>query len=176
MKEFQRRVQRTIVYVTHDQAEAFGLADRIAVTRRVRIEQVGSPEEIYQRPATAFVAGFVGSAMNLFRARRVAGGAMSIDGGGVLACKPPYGAPDEILIGFRAAEIAEAPGEGRIEIEAEIETAEFIGSAFLAHCRADGVSFQAIVAECPKPRERRKLFLDLARLHFFNPASGSRIG
>ncbi len=177
LKEFQRRTARTVVYVTHDQAEALGLADRIAVMCNGRIEQIGTPEEIYARPATEFVAGFVGTPeMNLWRARRVAGGAMFIDGGLVLACKPPYGASDEILIGFRPAEIVEAPGKGRIEIEAEIETAEFIGSAFLAHCRADGVSFQAIVAECPKPRERRKLFLDLARLHFFDPATGSRLG
>ncbi len=177
LKKFQRRAARTVIYVTHDQAEALGLADRIAVMRSGGIEQIGTPEEIYARPATEFVAGFVGTPeMNLLRARRAADGAISIGGSLLLACEPPNGARDEILIGFRPGEIAEAPGEGRIEIETEIEAAEFAGSAFLAHCRTDGVAFQAILAECPNPHERRKLFLDLARLHFFDPATGSRIG
>jgi ABC-type sugar transport system ATPase subunit len=176
LKEFQRRTARTIVYVTHDQAEALGLADRIAVMRAGRIEQIGTPEEIYARPASQFIAGFVGTPeMNLLRARRAAAGAVSIDGGLALACEPPPAARDEVVIGFRPDEIAEAPAQGRIEIEAEIETAEFTGSAFLAHCRAGAVPFRAIVSERPHPRERRRLFLDRARLHFFDPATGSRI-
>ncbi|MFH0946174.1 MAG: ABC transporter ATP-binding protein [Planctomycetota bacterium] len=62
IRDIQRSTQRTAVYVTHDRAEALALADRIAVLRNGRIEQVGKPEDLYDRPATPFVAGFVGDA------------------------------------------------------------------------------------------------------------------
>jgi putative spermidine/putrescine transport system ATP-binding protein len=61
LKAIQREVGITFVFVTHDQEEALTLSDRVAVFNRGRIEQVGSPREVYGRPATAFVAGFVGT-------------------------------------------------------------------------------------------------------------------
>jgi putative spermidine/putrescine transport system ATP-binding protein len=61
LKALQRQVGITFVYVTHDQEEALGMSDRLAVFNLGRIEQIGTPEEIYERPATAFVAGFVGA-------------------------------------------------------------------------------------------------------------------
>src|SRR5262249_38469275 len=70
----------TTLYVTHDQAEAMVTSDRIAVMREGRIEQVGTPREIYERPATAFVAGFVGRA-NLLRGRLEAEGQILLAGG-----------------------------------------------------------------------------------------------
>jgi putative spermidine/putrescine transport system ATP-binding protein len=62
LKALQRKVGITFVFVTHDQDEALGMADRVAVFNHGRIEQIGTPEEVYEHPATAFVAGFVGSA------------------------------------------------------------------------------------------------------------------
>jgi ABC-type sugar transport system ATPase subunit len=64
LRELQQRLKVTTVYVTHDQAEAMSLTQRIAVMRAGRIEQVGTPEEIYNRPANRFVAGFFGDGMN----------------------------------------------------------------------------------------------------------------
>jgi putative spermidine/putrescine transport system ATP-binding protein len=61
LKALQRQVGITFVYVTHDQEEALGMSDRLAVFNHGRIEQVGTPEQIYEHPATAFVAGFVGA-------------------------------------------------------------------------------------------------------------------
>src|SRR5690242_15956479 len=70
IKKLHRRVATTIVYVTHDQVEAMTLADRIVVMRGGVIEQVGTPEQVYNRPATMFVAGFIGSPMmNFLRCR-----------------------------------------------------------------------------------------------------------
>ena len=60
LKRIQREVGITFVYVTHDQEEALTMSDRIAVMNRGRVEQVGDPEEVYERPATTFVAGFIG--------------------------------------------------------------------------------------------------------------------
>jgi putative spermidine/putrescine transport system ATP-binding protein len=68
LKALQRRVGITFVYVTHDQSEALGMSDRVAVFHQGRIEQVGSPEDVYERPQTVFVADFVG-ASNVFDAR-----------------------------------------------------------------------------------------------------------
>jgi putative spermidine/putrescine transport system ATP-binding protein len=68
LRSLQRRLGKTSIYVTHDQTEALALSDRIAVLSHGRIEQIGTPGEIYERPATAFVADFIGSS-NLFKAR-----------------------------------------------------------------------------------------------------------
>jgi len=71
----QKRLKTTMVFVTHDQTEAMTMGDRIAVMRNGRVEQIGTPDEIYNRPATLFVAGFVGAPpMNFFQGE--------IDGGG----------------------------------------------------------------------------------------------
>src|SRR5438477_3538618 len=70
LKSLQRRLGKTAIYVTHDQTEALALSDRIAVLSHGHIEQIGTPAEIYERPATAFVAEFIGSS-NLFPARVV---------------------------------------------------------------------------------------------------------
>jgi spermidine/putrescine ABC transporter ATP-binding subunit len=70
LRRLQRRLGKTSIYVTHDQTEALALSDRIAVLSHGRIEQIGTPSEIYERPATTFVADFIGSS-NLFQARVV---------------------------------------------------------------------------------------------------------
>src|SRR2546428_10197920 len=61
LKSIQERLSMTFIYVTHDQEEALTMSDRLAVMDRGRVEQVGSPAEVYERPATSFVAGFVGA-------------------------------------------------------------------------------------------------------------------
>src|SRR6185503_7816006 len=70
LKRLQHRLGKTAIYVTHDQTEALALSDRIAVLSHGRIEQIGTPADIYERPATAFVAEFIGSS-NMLRARIV---------------------------------------------------------------------------------------------------------
>src|SRR6266513_2332598 len=74
LKSLQRRLGKTTIYVTHDQTEALALSDRIAVLSHGHIEQIGTPDEIYERPATSFVAEFIGSS-NLLTARIVGHGA-----------------------------------------------------------------------------------------------------
>jgi len=82
LRELQRRLRKTTIYVTHDQTEALALSDRIAVLSHGRIEQVGTPREIYERPATEFVANFIGTA-NLVKAQTlgVTDGRLSVEVG-----------------------------------------------------------------------------------------------
>ena len=80
LKALQRRVNITFVYVTHDQGEALSMSDRLAVFDHGRIEQIGTPAEVYEHPATAFVAGFVGvsNVCDAELARRLTGSARSL--------------------------------------------------------------------------------------------------
>jgi ABC-type Fe3+/spermidine/putrescine transport system ATPase subunit len=97
--DIQRRTRRTAVYVTHDRAEALALADRIAVMHRGVIEQIGTPGELYERPATAFVAGFVGDVNRLE-------GRIAARDGDALVVEGPFGA-----VRGRAPENSAAPGD-----------------------------------------------------------------
>ena len=81
IRELHQRLQTTTVYVTHDQIEAMTMADRIVVLQGGHIEQIGTPLELYDRPANTFVAGFIGSpAMNLIPAVSAGPGAATVDG------------------------------------------------------------------------------------------------
>ena len=146
IKKLHRRLQETIVYVTHDQVEAMTLADRIVVLESGRIGQVGTPDDIYQRPTDRFVAGFIGSPpMNFLPAtveraserfalrlsmRTVDPGACTADG----ACAPWVGRA--IQFGVRPGE----PGVGASAIdwprlEAEVEVVEPLGAENLVTFR-----------------------------------------
>lgn len=88
LRNLQRRLGKTSIYVTHDQTEALALSDRIAVLSHGRIEQIGTPADIYERPATAFVAEFIGSS-NMLHARidgAVEGGTMVVTETGLRLC------------------------------------------------------------------------------------------
>jgi iron(III) transport system ATP-binding protein len=100
----------TTVYVTHDQAEAMVTSDRIAVMNAGRLEQVGTPEEVYDRPATAFVAGFIGRT-NLLRGRIVGDGLVECDGGLRLVAVSAAGHPrdEAVAVSIRPHAIALAP-------------------------------------------------------------------
>jgi multiple sugar transport system ATP-binding protein len=129
-----RRIKKTMVFVTHDQTEAMTLAHRIVVMNRQRIEQVGTPSEIYSRPATLFVATFVGSpAMNILAVARVADESARLhvklgDGTVIETAVPAVALAHEpaLRIGLRpeALQLC-APGTGLTN--AKVDFAEFMG-------------------------------------------------
>ena len=89
IKQNHQRLKTTTVYVTHDQIEAMTMADRIVVMNDGRIEQIGSPLELYDRPANRFVGGFIGSpAMNMFEGRIEGGAFLAADGTRIAARRP----------------------------------------------------------------------------------------
>ena len=83
LKRIQHEVGQTMVYVTHDQVEAMGMADRIAVMDRGQLQQYGSPDDLYERPANTFVARFIGSVLNNFLTARYADGVLHIGDGSI---------------------------------------------------------------------------------------------
>src|SRR5204863_9168073 len=94
IRQIQRQLGITTVYVTHDQEEALSLSDRVVVMSEGRIEQIGTPFEIYNFPATPFVASFVGT-LNVLSAdvTDAADGKLRVDGQDILASKPIADAP-----------------------------------------------------------------------------------
>jgi multiple sugar transport system ATP-binding protein len=125
IKALHAKVGTTSIYVTHDQIEAMTLADRIVVLNQGRIEQQGSPLELYRRPANTFVAGFIGSpAMNFFEARMVSsdGAAMAeLSGGGVVPVGPVHaGAGEPVIIGIRPEHFAIAPSASALSGTVEL--------------------------------------------------------
>jgi ABC-type sugar transport system ATPase subunit len=177
LRRFQRATARTVIYVTHDQLEALALADRVAVLRSGRVEQVGPPAELYGRPANQFVASFVGQPpMNLIRTTVSPDGAALLTGKTRLEIAPPLGAAVEVTIGVRPESLGTQPAPGRIDIEIEIERVEFSGARYLV---TGSLGESKIATETGKRRtvgEQLKLYVDPAALHFFDSLSGKRIG
>ncbi len=146
LKALQRRSQTTFVYVTHDQGEALAMADRIAVMNAGRIEQVGTPEHIYTRPETRFVAHFIGDT-NLFNARvveRDPGGELVLDAAGLTVRVVDSGqhAPgDEIDVSLRPEKIRiGAPQDPRPGHTATVASVIFLGPLTRYQVTAGGLS------------------------------------
>ena len=179
IKKLHRQLAVTLIYVTHDQVEAMTLADRLVVMNAGIAEQIGTPIDLYERPASTFVAGFIGSpAMNLLPAIVRADGAIEMAPGLSIrlpAASPPPGA---VLLGIRPEHLLPANGAGAT-FHLDVDVTEQPGADTLAHGRlADGL--EAVVRLPGTQRvdagERVPLHVDPARLHLFDPASGRRAG
>ncbi|MBQ1075812.1 ABC transporter ATP-binding protein [Micromonospora sp. C31] len=166
LRALHDRLGATMVHVTHDQTEALVLADRIAVLRDGRIEQVGTPDEIWRTPATTFVARFVGSpAMNLLPAD----GPLRPDGAVV-----PGANQDGTQIGFRPEAVALDAAEGAA---ATVERVEVVGEDAYAYLALDGG--HRIVARVPAARRPGRgaavrVGVRWADAHVFHAGSGRR--
>jgi sn-glycerol 3-phosphate transport system ATP-binding protein len=171
IRRLQRTLKTTSLYVTHDQLEAMTLADRLVVMNAGRIEQLGKPTELYERPASLFVAGFIGSPpMNFFELgllREKAGAAL------------PALSDDTDIIGVRPDGIALAePEEPSIPLKAAVELIEPVGGESHLHLRLES-SDQLIVVEVPGRPDlaegaRVTAHLLVRALHPFNRHSGQR--
>jgi multiple sugar transport system ATP-binding protein len=186
VEELHRRLDKTIVYVTHDQVEAMTMGDRVAVLRDGRLEQVDAPQALYDHPASLFVAAFMGSpAMNLLRGRLGAEGARCVLELGsrrvslpdeLLERRPALmqRAGEEVVVGIRPEALA-AAGPARPTLEGEVKLVESLGSEVLAHLEVDAVSVRGRVIARLEPTvpvatgERLAVVADPARFHFFDP-------
>ncbi len=173
----------TTLFVTHDQEEALALAERLVVLRAGRVEQIGAPVEIYERPANRFVAGFFGSPSPSFFEGRLAisEGRLWFDSGAVrvaviepLASSMAGTVERPIVMGVRpeAVRLAPWPNHERQEcaIEGTVKSVEFVGSRTLVEAvTTDGARFTAAVATSDGVAvgESRRFFVDVERLMFF---------
>jgi multiple sugar transport system ATP-binding protein len=124
IKQFQQRVGVTTIYVTHDQVEAMGMGDRIAVIDHGRIRQLGTPAEIYDDPADLFVASFVGAPpMNLIK-----------HNGGYLGFRPENFLPREMIANGACAEFS-----------FRVERSEYLGSERIVYGEIEGAETRQII-------------------------------
>jgi multiple sugar transport system ATP-binding protein len=176
IKSLHRRLGTTMIYVTHDQIEAMTMADRIVVMQAGKIEQVGSPLELYDRPANAFVAQFIGSpAMNLFPAVARSGDLVLQRGKGT-GLKAPAGVREgqTVLIGKRPEEIA-LVAEG--ELEAVVENIEPTGAETFVEARLGDQLISVVLRERPQFDIASRQYLSLSKgsVHLFDQETGRRI-
>jgi putative spermidine/putrescine transport system ATP-binding protein len=129
IRSIQRQFGITTVYVTHDQEEALSLSDRVVVMSEGRIEQIGPPPEIYNFPATPFVASFVGT-LNLLQATVVDGatGLLSLEGQEIRAARPGAASGERVTIALRPEAIEVGEGGGSNHLRATVEDVSFLGS------------------------------------------------
>jgi putative spermidine/putrescine transport system ATP-binding protein len=141
IRSIQRQFGITTVYVTHDQEEALSLSDRVVVMSEGRVEQIGTPAEIYNFPATPFVASFVGT-LNLVTATVVEArsGRLSVAGQEVVAAKPINEASDggSVTLALRPESIELGEGGGSNRFRGPIEDVSFLGSIVRMRLRLDG--------------------------------------
>ncbi|MBM7489527.1 sn-glycerol 3-phosphate transport system ATP-binding protein/multiple sugar transport system ATP-binding protein [Micromonospora luteifusca] len=131
IKHLQGELGATMVYVTHDQVEAMSLGHRIAILNKGRVEQIGTPLEVYDRPASLFCAAFIGSPpMNLIEVE-VADGKLRSQGGLVLTPPPGLSRDRSLVAGVRpeALEVTESGAEG--SIPARVVSAEWLGDEII---------------------------------------------
>jgi multiple sugar transport system ATP-binding protein len=161
LKRLQRELAVTTVFVTHDQAEALALADRIAVMQSGRIRQLGTPREVYRRPANTFVASFIGSTpMNLLEG--------VVRDGRVLVADSEIAMPDgagerlaertAVVLGARPeyCRVSTDPVDGAFR--GTVEVAENLGSSLLLTLDVAGTAVQVVVAEEDEPEPRATLW------------------
>ncbi|WP_327091932.1 ABC transporter ATP-binding protein [Nonomuraea sp. NBC_01738] len=150
LKRLQRDLAVTTVFVTHDQAEALALADRIAVMSHGRMIQIGTPADIFQRPATTFVASFIGSTpMNLLPAT-FRDGALHV-AGAVRAGAPGLTGGDDLLYGVRPEYMTLSATERGDGIPGTVAVHENLGTGVLVTLEADGLLIQAVAPEGDEP-------------------------
>jgi sn-glycerol 3-phosphate transport system ATP-binding protein len=179
IRRLQRRLGTTSIYVTHDQLEAMTLADMLVVMNAGRVEQIGAPLELYERPATLFVAGFLGSPpMNFLKGTMESPRSVRLDNGAELACDAahlalPRGA--KVVAGVRPERALLRPaGEG---LPLKIELIEELGVGRLVHGRlAETAMTLAVGPDQQLPSaEAIGVLIPADAVHLFDAESGKRL-
>jgi ABC-type sugar transport system ATPase subunit len=200
LKRLHAKLGITTIYVTHDQIEAMTLADRIVVMSAGQALQIGTPQEVFSRPANLFVAGFIGSpAMNLLRGKAASRGAgeTEITAGELRFTRP--GMPDgEVIVGVRPECLVPAPADAAgPALDLEVDLVEPLGEQALVHgtvagtaARSGAEEEQAILSEptarapvtavfpaagLPGPGDRVRVRVDPGRIYLFDAATGEAV-
>jgi len=178
IKELHQRLKTTTIYVTHDQIEAMTMADKIVVMHDGRVEQIGAPLELYDRPDNLFVAGFIGSpAMNMLKGRIRVNGTASFEGpAGVTFSLAAAGSGNDgrpAVYGVRPEHFS-LSDDGA---EAEVQVIEPTGSELQVVAKLGGEDIIAVFRERHqfKPGEKIRLKPDPRLVHLFDETTGKRL-
>jgi len=187
IKRIQQRFGTTSIYVTHDQVEAMTMGHRIAVLSGARLQQVGAPLEVYERPANLFVAAFIGTPPMNFLAGTLADGGTRFQAGAFALPIPTSArgataplAGRKVVAGIRPENVLPAGHAARGEVaavEATVEIVETLGDQIVVHARAgdDVLVFKEDPHRAPEIGAKVAVQLDLAALHLFDAGTERRI-
>ena len=184
LKELQRDLGVTSVFVTHDQAEALALADRIAVMRAGRIQQVGTPGEVFHGPANEFVASFIGSHPMNLNDGVIRGGAIESLGARIALPRTMRREPAEgtaVRWGVRPEYVRwsdDDADDGPGAVIGRVHTVENLGAQNLLTMRCEGGRLQAVVGEdpLPEPGRRCRFAFPRAKTLVFDAETGELVG
>jgi multiple sugar transport system ATP-binding protein len=175
IRELHSRLNATTIYVTHDQVEAMTMSDRIVVLRSGSVEQIGAPLDLYDRPANAFVAGFIGSpAMNIFPATAADNGTLRLTDGTGLDIGPGLTPGTDVICGIRPEHI-------RLDVNGMSAVVRFVevqGAETLVAVRLGSVDLTVVLHErlSLDPGEQISIAFDKGQTHFFDPQTKKRLG
>ncbi|KAB0680196.1 ABC transporter ATP-binding protein [Aureimonas leprariae] len=179
IRRLHRRLGATSIFVTHDQVEAMTLADRLVVMNGGRVEQVGTPADVYRRPASRFVAGFVGSpAMNLFEGNATPGGTFAVSTQELVHLAEAVAPGTPLVLGIRPEDVRLLAQPEPGALPATVDFVEELGASRVVYANLDSGPQVAALAEGIggfEPGERAWLRLEPSRTHLFDPATGARI-
>ena len=174
-------LKATTIYVTHDQTEAMTMASRIVVMNKGYIQQIGTPIEVYNKPANTFVASFIGApAMNLLNVK-YENGVITFSDGNTLTLPKHYleekDLPEEFILGIRPENIKTTFIEDKDSYPVEIQVAELLGREYYVHTLFGGIDLVSNTEVNEKLSMHDKCFIkiDKEKLHFFNKDTQMRI-
>jgi sn-glycerol 3-phosphate transport system ATP-binding protein len=196
LKRLHHKLGITTIYVTHDQVEAMTLGDRIAVMSTGKLQQIGVPQDVYDRPVNAFVAGFIGSPpMNMLRAT-ANGGTISA---GSFSFERPRVRDGAVTLGVRPEALRPAGDEAMgAQMDVSVDVVEPLGDEVLVHGSVDApaarsgaeeedatllaeskgrapVTIRLDPAERPQPGGRLRVSVDPRKIHLFDTETGERL-
>jgi sn-glycerol 3-phosphate transport system ATP-binding protein len=180
IKRLQRALGVTSVYVTHDQVEAMTLSDKLVVMNQGVIEQIGAPSDVYRRPATRFVATFIGSPpMNMLEGIVEGPGLVSVGGSlmPVADMDPRLKSDTRVYVGIRP-EDARVLDDAATAFRIDVDFVEELGATQLFHGRIAGEEFvlQAATGLIRSDATQLALGVDAVNVHVFDRESGKRLG
>ena len=187
IKKLQQRLKTTTVYVTHDQIEAMTMGQRIAVMKDGKIQQVGTPLEIYGRPGNLFVANFIGTPPMNFLSATIADGGKTLAGKGFALPVPTSiraqtaGSDGrKVVVGIRPENILDPSASARGEtsrLSGNVEVVEPLGDKVIIHVRVgdDVLVYPVEPHAMPEMGDKAELVLELDKLHLFDAATERRL-
>jgi len=176
IRRLQQDLGVTSVYVTHDQVEATTMGDRVAVLQGGRLQQIGSPAEVYGKPANAFVAEFIGVPEMNFLSGTGASGKITLADGAFETSRAPNGA---VTVGLRPESLQLSRDTVPGALPAKVELVENLGAQALVHLRLkNGEALRALTPYNQQPRlgENLQVSWSPGSVHLFAPETGEALG